>query len=160
KQHFATGIVKSLDNFGKTGQRPTHTELLDWLALEFVTQGWSVKAMHRLIMTSSTYRQSSQMNALQSERDPDNRLLSRYPLRRLDAEALRDALLFVSGELDDTPFGPAERVERRDDGLVTSIGTEKGWRRSVYVLQRRSQTSTILEDFDLPQMAPNCVERT
>jgi hypothetical protein len=160
KHHFASGIVKSLDNFGRTGRRPTHPELLDWLALEFVRQGWSIKAIHRLIMTSSTYRQSSQLSARSSELDFDNRLLSRSPLRRLDAEALRDALLFASGNLDETPFGPAERVERRDDGLVTSIGTEKGWRRSIYVLQRRSQTSTILEDFDLPQMSPNCVERT
>jgi hypothetical protein len=119
-----------------------------------------MKSIHRLIMTSSTYRQSSQLTARQAQLDLDNRLLSRSPLRRLEAEALRDALLFVSGKLDETPFGPAEKVERRDDGLVTSIGTEKGWRRSIYVLQRRSQTSTILEDFDLPQMAPNCVERT
>src|SRR5262249_10081217 len=99
KHHFANGIVKSLDNFVKTGQRPTHPELLDWLALEFVRQNWSIKAVHRLIMTSSTYRQSSQMSARGSERDLDNRLLSRSPLRRLDAEVLRDALLFVSGEL-------------------------------------------------------------
>jgi hypothetical protein len=160
KHHFVAGIVKSLDNFGRTGQRPSHPELLDWLALEFVRQKWSIKAMHRLIMTSSTYRQASQMTARHSERDLDNRLLSRYPLRRLDAEALRDALLFVSGKLDETPFGPAEKVERRDDGLVTSVGTPEGWRRSIYVLQRRSQTATILEDFDLPQMSPNCVERT
>jgi hypothetical protein len=125
-----------------------------------VRQNWSIKAMQRLIMTSSTYRQSSQLSAQSSERDLDNRLLSRSPLRRLDAEALRDALLFVSGKLDETPFGPAEKVERRDDGLVASIGRPEGWRRSIYVLQRRSQTSTILEDFDLPQMSPNCVERT
>lgn len=116
--------------------------------------------MHRLIMTSSTYRQSSQVSAQHAQLDLDNRLLSRSPLRRLEAEALRDALLFVSGSLDQTAFGPAERVESREDGLVSSIGTLKGWRRSIYVLQRRTQSSTILEDFDLPQMAPNCVERT
>jgi hypothetical protein len=160
KHHFANGIVKSLDNFGKAGQLPTHPELLDWLAVEFPRRGWSMKAMHRLIMNSSTYRQSSRITPDHLQHDIDNRLLSRSPLRRLDAEVLRDSLLFVSGELDDTPFGPAEKVESRTDGLVTSIGTEKGWRRSVYVLQRRSQTSTLLEDFDLPQMAPNCVERT
>jgi hypothetical protein len=160
KHHFANGLVKSLDNFGKTGQLPTHPELLDWLALEFPRRGWSMKAMHRLIMNSSTWRQSSQITPDHLERDLDNRLLSRSPLRRLEAEVLRDALLFVAGELDETPFGPAEKVESRNDGLVTSIGTARGWRRSVYVLQRRSQTSTLLEDFDLPQMSPNCVERT
>ena len=160
KHHFTNGIVKSLDNFGKAGQRPTHPELLDWLAGDFVQHGWSIKAMHRLIMTSCTYRQTSEMNDEHAKHDLENRLLSRSPLRRLEAEVLRDALLFVSGKLDETQFGPAERVKARGDGLVTSIGTEKGWRRSIYVLQRRSQASSILEDFDLPQMAPNCVERT
>ncbi|WP_010584034.1 PSD1 and planctomycete cytochrome C domain-containing protein [Schlesneria paludicola] len=160
KHHFANGIVKSLDNFGKAGQRPTHPELLDWLAVDFVQQGWSIKAMHRLIMTSATYRQTSEMTDQYAKLDLENRLLSRSPLRRLEAEVLRDSLLFVAGKLDETPFGPAEKVKARGDGLVTSIGTEKGWRRSIYVLQRRSQASSILEDFDLPQMAPNCVERT
>lgn len=160
KHHFSHGIVKSLDNFGRAGQAPTHPELLDWLAIQFVDHGWSIKSMHRLIMTSSTYRQSSTITAEHSKLDLDNRLLSRFPLRRLEAEVLRDSLLFVAGKLDETPFGPAERVERRDDGLVTSVGSEKGWRRSIYVLQRRSQASSILEDFDLPQMAPNCVERS
>ena len=160
KHHFSTGIVKSLDNFGRAGQLPTHPELLDWLSIQFVERGWSIKAMHRLMMTSSTYRQQSMITAEHSKMDLDNRLLSRYPLRRLEAEVLRDSLLFVSGKLDETPFGPAERVERREDGLVTSVGSEKGWRRSIYVLQRRSQASTILEDFDLPQMAPNCGERS
>jgi hypothetical protein len=160
KHHFGNGIVKSLDNFGKTGQAPTHPELLDWLATEFPRNGWSIKTLHRLMMNSSTYRQASKITEEHERADLDNRLLSRYPLRRLEAEVVRDSLLAVSGRLDDAQFGPAELVERRDDGLVTSVGSEKGWRRSIYVLQRRTQTSTILEDFDLPQMAPNCVERT
>lgn len=116
--------------------------------------------MHRLIMTSSTYRQASEMTEQHAKLDLENKLLSRSPLRRLEAEVLRDSLLFVAGKLDETAFGPAEKVIARGDGLVTSVGTEKGWRRSIYVLQRRSQASSILEDFDLPQMAPNCVERT
>lgn len=160
KHHFANGIVKSLDNFGKAGQRPTHPELLDWLAVRFIQDGWSIKSIHRLVMTSSTYRQSSLVNADHLRLDIDNRLLSRSPLRRLEAEALRDSLLFVSGKLDLTAFGPGESVDSREDGLVSSVGTEKGWRRSIYVLQRRSMASSLLEDFDLPQMAPNCVERT
>lgn len=160
KHHFLNGIVRSLDNFGRAGQPPSHPELLDWLAIEFVRNGWSMKSMHRLMMNSATYRQTSQLTDEHSQHDPENRLLSRFPLRRLDAESLRDSLLFVSGSLNDAPFGPPERVEIRSDGLVSSIGSDKGWRRSIYVLQRRSQTSSILEDFDLPQMAPNCVERT
>lgn len=160
KHHFSNGIVKSLANFGRTGQPPSHPELLDWLSIQFVQHGWSIKAMHRLIMTSSTYRQTSTVTDQHARLDLDNRLVSRFPLRRLEAEVLRDSLLFVAGKLDTTQFGPAERVETREDGLVSSIGSDKGWRRSIYVLQRRSETSTILEDFDLPQMAPNCTERT
>lgn len=160
KHHFANGIVKSLSNFGRVGQLPSHPELLDWLSIQFVQQGWSIKSMHRLIMNSSTYRQSSHVTPEQVKLDLDNRLLSRFPIRRVEAEVLRDSLLFISGRLDDTPFGPAERVESREDGLVSSVGSEKGWRKSIYMLQRRSETSTLLEDFDLPQMAPNCTERT
>jgi hypothetical protein len=120
---------------------------------------WSVKALHRLIMTSGTYRQSSQVSSEHERLDPDNRLLSRMPLRRLDAESIRDALLAVAGRLDPTPFGPPDTVEARPDGTVAAVGTAKGWRRSIYVLQRRTQVPTLLEDFDLPPMNPNCIER-
>ncbi len=96
KHHFGMGIVKSLDNFGKNGTPPTHPELLDWLAREFVCQGWSIKAMHRLMMTSSTYRQSSAVTPEREKLDPDNALCSRMPLVRLDAEALYDTLLLYS----------------------------------------------------------------
>jgi hypothetical protein len=158
-RHFGTGIVKSLGNFGHTGAPPTHPELLDWLATEFVRQGWNIKAMHRLIVTSNTYRQSSTVTAALTKADPDNALLSRMPLRRLDAEMLYDSLLLISGRLDETRDGPPEPVEVRDDGLVTPIATEKGWRRSVYVAERRTETPTLLDSFDLPPMSPNCLER-
>lgn len=118
KHHFENGIVRTLDNFGRAGGRPTHPKLLDWLAVEFVNRGWRVKALQRLIMTSSTYRQSSAVTPLHERVDPENRLLSRMPLRRLDAEALRDTLLFISGQLDTRPYGPADPVETREDGLV------------------------------------------
>lgn len=160
KHHFENGIVRTTENFGKTGAPPTHPELLDWLAVEFVRNGWSVKKLHRLIMTSSMYRQSSRVSPEAEEIDPDNDLLSRMPLRRLEAEALRDSLLCVAGRLDRTPFGPADGLNSRADGLVTSMSTAKGWRRSIYVLQRRSQSLTILENFDLPTMNPNCTDRT
>jgi hypothetical protein len=158
-RHFGTGIVKSLGNFGKTGTPPSHPELLDWLATEFVRQGWSMKAMHRLILTSATYRQSSKVTDALAKADPDNVLLSRMPLRRMEAELLHDTLLALSGRLDETRFGPPEPVHVRDDGLVTPIATETGWRRSIYVAQRRTETATLLDNFDLPPMSPNCLDR-
>jgi hypothetical protein len=159
KHHFGTGIVKTLGNFGRAGTPPTHPELLDWLALEFVRSGWSMKAMHRLLMTSSTYRQSSAVTAEQDRADPDNALWSRMPLVRLDAEQTYDALLLVAGRLDQTPFGPPDAVRARPDGLVTPVETARGWRRMIYVRQARKQLPTHLETFDSPQMNPNCLDR-
>ncbi len=159
KHHFGTGIVKTLGNFGRAGSPPSHPELLDWLAQEFVRQGWSLKAMHRLMMTSATYRQSSAVTANQEKVDPENTLVSRMPLVRLDAEALYDSLLLVAGRLDETRFGPPDAVTVRADGLVTPVGTARGWRRLVYVRQARKQLATHLENFDFPQMNPNCIER-
>lgn len=159
KHHFGTGIVKTLGNFGRAGTPPTHPELLDWLAREFVRQGWSFKAMHRLMMTSAAYRQSSSVTPDQEKLDPGNALLSRMPLMRQDAEALYDTLLLVAGRLDETRFGPADPVEVRPDGLVTPRGTARGWRRMIYVQQARKRIPTHLENFDYPQMNPNCLER-
>ena len=159
KHHFGMGLVKTLGNFGKAGSPPSHPELLDWLAQEFVRQGWSLKAMHRQMMNSATYRQSSTVTAEQKKLDPENTLLSRMPLVRLNAEALYDTLLLVSGRLDETRFGPPDTVTVRPDGLVTPVGTARGWRRLVYVRQARKQIVTHLENFDFPQMNPNCIER-
>lgn len=157
--HFGRGIVESLGNFGKTGVAPTHPELLDWLAVSFVENGWSFKWLHRQILLSQTWQQSSTLRPESEERDSDNRWLSRMPLRRLEAEPLRDSLLFTSGQLDTTVFGTPDAVVGRADGLVTAKRQENGWRRTVYVQQRRSTLPSILETFDLPQMNPNCVER-
>jgi hypothetical protein len=159
KHHFGTGIVASLGNFGKAGSPPTHPELLDWLAREFVAKGWSVKHVHRLMMTSAAYRQASAVTPELARLDPANALLSRMPMTRLDAEALYDSLLLVAGRLDETRAGPADGVQVRKDGLVTPTGTAKGWRRLVYVQQTRKQIPTHLETFDFPQMNPNCLER-
>lgn len=164
KHHFGRGIVKSLGNFGRAGARPTHPELLDWLSLEFVRQGWSMKAMHHLSMTSSTYRQRSTVTAAHEELDSENLLLSRMPLRRMEAEVVRDTLFLVSGRLDERRYGPPDPVQEREDGLATSLGSEKGWRRSIYVVQYTSNKQgqhnpTILDSFDFPQMTPNCLER-
>jgi hypothetical protein len=159
KHHFGTGIVKTLGNFGKAGAPPSHPELLDWLATQFVERGWSQKAMHRLMVTSATYRQSSAVTPPHQRLDPDNTLVSRMPLARLDAEQLYDALLVAAGRLDETPFGPGDAVQVRADGLMTPVGSERGWRRLIYVKQMRKQMPTHLENFDFPQMNPNCVER-
>ena len=159
KHHFGTGIVKTLGNFGKAGSPPSHPELLDWLAQQFVSSGWSLKAMHRLMMTSVTYRQASAVTPAHERLDPQNAFFSRMPLVRLDAEQLYDALLAVAGRLDETPFGPGDGVAARPDGLFTPVGGERGWRRLVYVNQMRKQMPTHLENFDYPQMNPNCVER-
>src|SRR5207302_1411248 len=103
--HFGTGLVATTDNFGARGDRPSHPELLDWLAERFVKGGWSVKKLHRLILLSATYQQSGQSDERAAKLDPNNRLLWRFPRRRLDAESLRDAMLAVSGRLDRTLEG-------------------------------------------------------
>jgi hypothetical protein len=159
KHHFGRGIVVSLSNFGKTGSRPTHPELLDWLAQEFVRQGWRLKPIHRLLMTSEAYRQTSAISDESDRLDPEGALYSRMPMVRLDAEQLYDTMLSVSGKLDKTPFGPGDAVQSREDGLVTPVGTERGWRRLLFVEQRRKRLATHLESFDFPQMNPNCVSR-
>jgi hypothetical protein len=159
KHHFGVGLVATLGNFGKTGAPPSHPELLDYLATEFVRSGWSIKQIHRLLVTSAAYRQSSQLSPALVAADPDNRWLSRMPLRRVEAEVVRDSLLFVAGELNETPFGPPDEVQERGDGLVTVKNTGQGGRRSVFVLHRRTKLPTILESFDSPQMGPNCLER-
>ena len=157
--HFGNGIVNTPGNFGKAGERPSHPELLDWLANEFVRLNWSIKALHRVMVTSNTYRQSSSVTKNALQLDPEGRLLSRMPLKRMEGEVLRDTLLSLSGQLDLTPFGPADPVDVRPDGLVTSKRSERGWRRSIYVLHRRTQIPTLLENFDYPQMGPNCLVR-
>ena len=159
--HFGRGIVYSLENFGLQGEAPSHPDLLDWLAVEFVDRDWSVKEMHRLMLNSRTWKQSSHVSRLQQERDPDNRYLSRMPLRRLDAEALRDSLLRVSGRFDPSPGGPPDRVVVDPDGKVHARpSTEGRWRRSLYLPYRRTEMPTMMETFDYPEMGPNCVQRS
>ena len=160
QHHFGRGIVADAGNFGRTGTPPTHPKLLDWLAVEFVERGWSFKKLHRMILTSTVYRQSSLFNETEHAADPDNVLLSRFPLRRLDADAIRDSILKVSGRLDETPFGPADEIEVKPEGEVIAKDSPEGQRRSIYIQQRRSKPVTMLEAFDLPQLKPNCLRRT
>ena len=157
--HFGKGLVASPANFGRNGFPPSHPELLDWLATEFVRSGWSMKAMHRLIMTSAAYRQSSDVGIAVHQADPDNLLLSRMPMRRMEAEVLYDSILKVTASLDPTLFGLPVEVDIKPGGEIVAKGTKAGWRRSVYVLQRRRTPMTMLEVFDQPPMSPNCIER-
>lgn len=159
--HFGAGLIKDLENFGRQGEPPSHPELLDWLAVTFTEREWSVKELHRLIMTSQAYRQSSRISHESLTKDPQNRLFSHMSLRRLDAEALRDSLLFVSGKLDPTPGGWPDAVSVDRDGLVSVFPTDDGnWRRSIYLQHRRTELPTMLDTFDYPQMGPNCITRT
>lgn len=158
--HFGRGIVASPSNFGRTGVAPSHPALLDWLATEFVRNGWSLKKMHRLMVTSTAYRQSSAIDTAAQTADPDNTLLWRMPLRRMDAEQLHDSILLAAGRLDPTPFGEPVAVDSKPGGEILAKGSRSGWRRSIYVLQRRTTPMTMLEVFDLPPMSPNCIERS
>lgn len=153
--HFGQGLVRTLGNFGTMGDRPSHPELLDWLSREFVDRGWSLKELHRLILNSTAWRQSSDISDLSREHDPDRRLVSRQALRRLDAEQLHDTLRLAAGELDPRPYGPADGVRIHPDGLVTT-----GSRRGLYAQQLRKFPVTLLDSFDLPQMNPNCLVRS
>ena len=161
--HFGQGIVATPDNFGKTGAPPSHPELLDWLATELVAKQWSMKAMHRLMVTSQAYRQNSALDPLAHAQaklvDPDNRLLWRQRLRRLEGEPLRDAVLAVAGKLNPRMFGPPVPMVRRGNGEIVTPADSSGDRRSVYLQVRRSQPLTFLQLFDQPVIETNCTRR-
>ena len=173
--HFGRGIVASAGDFGFLGERPTHPELLDWLASEFVAQGWSLKRLHKLIMTSTAYRQSAVRDPKKDKIDPDNRLLARMNVRRLEAEGLRDAMLAVSGKLNPKLGGTPVPIRPDEVGqIVVGVDTNDGagrptgkfvslngeeFRRSLYIQVRRTKPLGMLETFDLPQMEPNCDSR-
>ena len=157
-RHFGQGIVRTLSDFGKLSGGPSHPELLDWLAIEFIEAKWSIKAMQRLIVTSSTYRQSSQFDNLPARQlDPDNRLLWHFNRRRLEGEAIRDSILTVSGRLNPEQFGLpifpplpgdiAEKVKYNSSKWNTQDGPE-GRKRSIYIYQQRTLTMPLMQTFD------------
>ncbi len=158
-RHFGTGIVPTLDNFGRSGAAPTNQPLLDWLATEFVAQGWKIKSLHRLIMTSTAYRQDSQAREAALKLDPDNKLLWRYAPRRLEGEVIRDAVLAVSGTLDLKMYGEPVPSKTKPTGEIVPIEEAQGGRRSVYQLVRRSAPQSFLQVFDAPVMETNCTRR-
>ncbi|MBI1312701.1 DUF1553 domain-containing protein [bacterium] len=149
--HFGFGLVRSPDNFGKLGERPTHPELLDWLTVRFVESGWDLKVLHRLILLSSTWQMSTQLNPAANDIDPDNRLLWRMNRRRLEAESIRDGILAVSGQLDERMSGSMLPTENRK--YVTSTANVdpvvyKSNRRSVYLPVVRSALYDVFQAFD------------
>jgi hypothetical protein len=149
--HFGEGLIRSPDNIGRLGERPTHPQLLDWLAVRFVEEGWSIKAMHRLIMLSATYQMSTAYQAKPAESDPDNRLLWRMNRRRLEAEAVRDAIIAIAGNLDLTMGGSLLPTENRK--YVTSTANinpvvYKTNRRSIYLPVVRSALYDVFRAFD------------
>jgi mono/diheme cytochrome c family protein len=172
--HFGKGLVPTPGDFGRLGEKPTHPELLDWLAAEFMSHGWSVKHLHRLIVTSTAYRQSSTRDAAKDKVDADNKLLGRFPLRRLEAESIRDAMLAVSGKLNPKMFGPAVPVVEDENGIIVigkpnrdaayrlgdeSVPPGEESRRSVYIQVRRSKPLNVLDTFDWAKAEPNCETR-
>jgi hypothetical protein len=162
--HFGNGIVGTASDFGVKGDRPTHPAMLDWLANEFVRSGWSIKEMHRLIMTSSTYQQSSQYREVAAKVDPENKLLWRFPRQRLEGETIRDAALTVAGLLNPKMGGPSIFPE-----LPPGMAVVGGWavtkdeaernRRSIYVFVRRNTRYPIFETFDMPDTHESCSRR-
>ena len=164
--HFGRGIVATPSDFGKNGDHPTHPELLDWLAVRFMKDGWSLKKMHRLMLLSATYQQSTHVTMRAAKLDPNNALFSRMNSIRLDAEALRDSILTVSGQLNSQRGGPGIYPKVSDE--VLSTGSTHKWarspedqqrRRTVYVFRRRSLVLPIVEAFDGADMNNTCPRR-
>jgi hypothetical protein len=149
--HFGDGIVRTPDNFGRLGDRPSSPELLDYLARAFMDNGWSVKKMHRLIMLSKAYQMSAAYDAEKKNKDPEDRLLSRYPKRRLSIEEIRDAYLSIGGELDLTMGGtldPGVGTDGETSASRISMNPESTNRRSIYLPLRRSNLPTLYTLFD------------
>ena len=146
KHHFGRGLVATTNDFGVQGERPSHPELLDALALDLIRRGWRLKELHRLMMSSSVYRQSAVDDWQDRQRDPQNRWLWHFQPRRLEAEAIRDCILAVSGQLDRTPFGPGtlDQASRR---------------RSIYFTIKRSKLIPMLQIFDAPEPLASTGER-
>jgi len=170
QNHFGAGIVSTANDFGRMGTRPSHPELLDWLANQFVKDGWRLKPLHRMILLSSTYQQDylAATPASASEKDPDNRLLWRFPRRRLSAEELRDAMLAASGRLNPRRGGPSV-ILPIEPALLTLIYNPAQWkpdadaeqynRRGIYLFQKRNLRLPFLEVFDSPDLLLSCARR-
>ena len=168
QQYFGAGLVSTPDDFGSRGEPPTHPDLLDWLAAEFLESGWDLKALHRLIVTSSTYRQSSTVRGDLAERDPQNRLLARQSRLRLSAESIRDAALAAAGSLDRRVGGPSVRPYLPKGATEIGFGNFVQWpqsagadnyRRGLYIFRQRTLPYPHLATFDAPDGAQVACKR-
>jgi len=162
--HFGVGLVETPSDFGNNGMKPTHPELLDWLASEFIRSGWSVKHMHRLIVLSETFRQSSASNDQAAEKDSDVRLLWRFPSRRLEAEAIRDSMLAISGQLNLTMHGRGYDLFDKRGGLSgfnpVETSTPENQRRMIYAHKVRREPEAVFGAFDCPDAGQSTAART
>jgi Protein of unknown function (DUF1553) len=170
QHHFGAGLVKTVNDFGTKGDRPSHPELLDWLTSSFISSGWRLKPLHRMIVLSHAYRQSDHAlsSAEAATADPENRLLWHFARRRLTAEEIRDAMLVASGRLNDRAGGPSVMVPVDSDMIrllykpaqwkVATDATEHD-RRSVYLLAKRNLRPPFLEVFDSPALMTSCARR-
>ena len=168
QHHFGRGLVRTPNDFGFNGARPTHPQLLDWLAGRFIEEGWSIKALHRMIVLSATYQMSSKDHPQGLAQDPNNNLFWRYDLRRLDAEAIRDAVMSVSGVLNRQQYGPSVYPEIPPAVRAGASRPEDAWgvstldqqhRRSIYVFVKRSLMEPLMSAFDLADTDSSCPER-
>lgn len=159
-KHFGRGLVPTVANFGRSGVKPTHPELLDWLATEFQSQGWSQKELHRLLLSSTAWRQSSTPAAGTLTADPNNELVGFWRAQRHSGEMLRDGTLFVAGKLHGPMYGAPSQVAAQADGAIVTGDDAAGHRRSLYLIVRRSQHLTMLDLFDVPMMEINCPQRS
>lgn len=159
--HFGVGLVPTVENLGLSGAAPTHPELLEWLAFQFAHNGWSAKFIHRLILNSKAYRLANGPSQASLAVDPNNRLLWRFAIRRLDAEAIRDAMLMVSRDIDLRLGGPYITTSRSANGEVIAAESHPGaLRRSLYLNHKRTQVLSFLAVFDCPSIVFNSVRRT
>jgi hypothetical protein len=168
QHHFGRGIVRSANNFGQLGTPPTHPELLDWLAVWLIDHDWKLKPLHRLIMTSNTYRMSSAANAQALAVDPTNDIFWRFDMRRLSAEEIHDSVLLTTGAFNPKMFGPSFYPKLAREVLDTQSRPGDGWgesspeesaRRSVYMFIKRSLLSPLHTAFDFPEVDTSCEAR-
>jgi hypothetical protein len=170
QDHFGRGIVATTSDLGTRGRLPSHPELLDWLATEFMAREWSIKHMHRLILNSATYQQDSVGSPSALEKDPENLLLARFSRRRLNSDEIRDSMLAATGRLNRkaggrpvvTPLSQEELqslTQRPDDAWVVTADTTEYDRRSLYLLQKRTFRLPMMEVFDAPEPMVTCPRR-
>ena len=166
--HFGRGLCRSSNDFGRLGELPTHPELMDWLACEFMERGWKLKSMHKLIMMSAAYQMSSQDNTASLAKDPANDLFWRFDMRRLGAEEIRDSILSVNGTINMKMGGPSIYPEMPLELLATSSHPNDAWgkspieeqsRRSVYIYIKRSMVESVLQSFDMADTDASCPVR-